>query len=240
MTEVEGFRFWFNSSDREMGVLMALGVYEPRTVRLVRQLVKPGMRVIDVGAQTGFYTCLMASRVGHEGYVYALEPMPASFDLLERNVRENDFQERVSLVRAAASNERSTIRATVLSNMYVIGSEDGDERAPIDAIRLDDLVDAPVDLVKIDVEGHEPAAIDGMRALLARRKPLIISEVNSYWLRTCSGESAADYVDFLSSLGYDVYNVDDLTRPLAGRTLRLGDLDTIDVIAVPFGTSLPA
>src|ERR687885_871958 len=64
MAEVEDFRFWFNTSDRDMGVPMALGVYEPSAVALVKRLVRPGMCCLDIGAQTGYFTCLMASLVG--------------------------------------------------------------------------------------------------------------------------------------------------------------------------------
>ena len=60
MSELDDFRFWFNTSDREMGVVMAMGQYEPSSVRFIRQALRPGMKCIDAGAQTGFYTCLMA------------------------------------------------------------------------------------------------------------------------------------------------------------------------------------
>src|SRR6266568_598196 len=69
MAEPEGFRFWFRTADREMGVAMGLGLYEPTSVALVKRLVQPGMRCLDIGAQTGFYTCLMASRAGAGGSV---------------------------------------------------------------------------------------------------------------------------------------------------------------------------
>src|SRR5262249_18722168 len=94
MAEVEGFRFWFNTGDREMGVVMAMGMYEPHSVALLKALVRPGMRCLDVGAQTGFYTCLLALLAGETGRVYAVEPMPASYDMLTRNIAENSFQDR--------------------------------------------------------------------------------------------------------------------------------------------------
>ena len=67
MAELDEFRFWFNTSDREMGVVMAMGRYEPSCVRFVRQALRPGMRCLDAGAQTGFYTCLMRRSSARRG-----------------------------------------------------------------------------------------------------------------------------------------------------------------------------
>ena len=73
-------------------------LYDPGTLELCSRLgVAPGWRCLDVGAQTGFYTCLMASRAGPGGSVVAIEPMPQSFELLARNVAENGYQDRVEL-----------------------------------------------------------------------------------------------------------------------------------------------
>lgn len=60
MSKVNDFSFWFDSLDREMGARMAAGIYEPETCSTVRKLVQPGMICLDICAQTGFYTCMMA------------------------------------------------------------------------------------------------------------------------------------------------------------------------------------
>jgi FkbM family methyltransferase len=236
MSEVEGFRFWFNSSDREMGVPMALGMYEPRTTALIKRLVRPGMRCLDLGAQTGFYTCLMASLTGPDDRIYAFEPLRSSFEILERNIAENRFEDRVSAFPLAASSHAAVIEGSRVCNMFVAGLASGGERLQIETCRVDDVVTESIDLIKIDIEGHEPAAIEGMKGLLARCRPVILTEANEYWLRTCSNSSAGDYVKLLSSFGYDVYEAGDTTRRLDG-SLRLDTLDVIDLMALPADTS---
>jgi FkbM family methyltransferase len=235
MSEVEGFRFWFNTSDREMGVRMALGLYEPESVAVMKRIVKPGMRCIDAGAQTGFFTCLMASLVGEAGAVDAFEPMPASFSMLSRNVHENGWPDRVRLHRLAVSRAPSAIEVSTLGRMFVVGSIESAVRTEIQAVRLDDVIHTRVDFIKLDIEGHEPAALEGMRQLIETSKPIIMSECNEYWLRHCSQTTSQEYCRRLESLGYDLYVPEDLSRPKLSDTFNLGTLDTIDIVAVPKG-----
>ena len=100
-------------------------------------------------------------------------------------------------------------------------------------VSVDDVVRGRVDLVKMDVEGHEPAALRGMKDLIRVHQPVILSEVNEYWLRTCSGTSARGYVDSLIDMGYEVYPAERPDQPIRAGTLNLEVLDAIDVIAVP-------
>lgn len=239
MAEVEGFRFWFDTTDREMGVRMGLGVYEPKSVELVRRIVRPGMCCLDVGAQTGFYTCLMASLVGRRGTVYAFEPMPANYNLLVKNVRENGYSPWVHHYQRAASDTTKAIHGSLISHMWVAGHVDGAEAADIEAVRIEDIVRGKVDFMKIDVEGHEPAALEGMASLLRDSQPLIVSEVNEYWLQTGSHSSGEAYLGLLMDLGYDIYNVADPQKPLTRRSLPASiDSPPIDIIAVPRGRTV--
>src|SRR5580765_295036 len=151
-----------------MGVVMASGQYEPDSVRFIRTVLRPGMTCVDAGAQTGFYTCLMASVVGVTGMVHAFEPMPASYELLVKNVHENRFGALVRTYPLACSSSESQLEASQVGSMYVAGAVDGCQRVTMRAARVDDIVDDAVDLIKIDVEGHEPAALDGMRHLIGR------------------------------------------------------------------------
>ena len=164
MAELDGFRFWFNTSDREMGAVMAMGRYEPSACASSGRRFGRECDVIDAGAQTGFYTCLMASLVGETGTVHAFEPMPESYQLLLKNIAENGFGSRVRAYQLACSNAASQLEASRVGRMYVAGAVDGCPRVSMTAARVDDIVQDAVDFIKIDVEGHEPAALDGMRA----------------------------------------------------------------------------
>ena len=239
MAEVEGFRFWFNTSDREMGVAMAMGTYEPTTVSLLRRLVRPGMRCIDLGAQSGFFTCLISQCVGEAGKVHSFEPMPTNYEILTRNVRENRFEPRVTGYPLAGSNKPATIEVSMLSNMVVLGDVQGAKKVSIQSVKIDDVIKEPIDFIKMDIEGHEPSAVEGMAGLINAHRPIIVTEANEYWLRTCSGSSGNAYLDTLISLGYDVYREENLAAPLAAGSLQLDVLDSINLVAMPRGQRVP-
>jgi FkbM family methyltransferase len=237
MADLDEFRFWFDTSDREMGVVMAMGRYEPECVRFVRRVLRPGMRCLDAGAQTGFYTCLMASLVGETGTVHAFEPMPESYQLLLKNVAENRFDARVRVYQLACSNTAAQLEASRVGRMYVAGTVDECPRVSMTAVRVDDIVRDDVDFVKIDVEGHEPAALEGMRQLIGRSHPIIVSECNDYWFQSCSGTSSREYIDLLRTYGYEAFELTDLTTALTPDSQVLRDRRIFDVVAIPQGAA---
>jgi tRNA A58 N-methylase Trm61 len=104
MAELKDFRLWFNTGDREMGMVMASGQYEPRSVLLLKSIIRPAMKCIDAGAHIEFYTCLIASLVGETGKVYFFEPMPSHFELLIKNIEENHLQQIVKTYNLACSD----------------------------------------------------------------------------------------------------------------------------------------
>jgi FkbM family methyltransferase len=154
-------------------------------VALLPEWVHEGDWVIDVGANVGTYAWAFSNLVGSSGRVICFEPVPATFATLAANVRRFPHA-NVSLVNAAVSREAGVAH-------MVLPEEYGHERhfyARIDAagssltvltLGLDGLAlgDAPITLVKIDVEGHEDAAVDGMMRLLTRHRPRLIVEGSS-------------------------------------------------------------
>src|SRR5262245_8281644 len=140
MAEIDGFRFWFETGDREMGVRMAMGLYEPAVRDLMKKTITNGMRCIDAGANTGYYSCFMGGLVGAEGKVYAFEPMPESYRMLEKNVAENNLRAVVETHPLACSSRRTVIEATVLSNMFVAGASEEGVKAAMAAVPVDEVV----------------------------------------------------------------------------------------------------
>lgn len=163
--------------------------------------------------------------------------MPANYEMLTRNVRENRFEPRVVGYPLAASNKAASMEVSMLSNMIVLGDVQGAQKANIQSVKIDDVVQERIDFIKMDIEGHEPSALEGMSGIINAHHPVIVTEANEYWLRTCSNSSGNAYLDSLISLGYDVYREDNLTAPLAGG-VATDVLDSINLVAVPRGQQI--
>ena len=85
--------------------LIANGIFEPEETESIMSLVKPGDRFLDVGANVGYYTVLVAERVRSTGQVFAIEPNDTNFEILDANTRVWQREGRVRLYRNALSDE---------------------------------------------------------------------------------------------------------------------------------------
>lgn len=151
---------------------------------LLREWVRPGDWVLDVGANIGHYTVELARLVGSGGRVVALEPAALTFDLLASNVARAGTL-NVTLLNLAASDRAARVSMHVPAfssgsdNFYRASITKGRGRFEVLAAPLDSFpISGIVSFVKIDVEGHEAAVIAGMRTLIARDRPRILVEDN--------------------------------------------------------------
>ncbi len=135
--------------------------------------LKPGMTVVDVGANVGYYTILMSKRVGNSGKVFAFEPDPLNFSILKYHAQRYQCANVVLEQKAVLAKSGSARLYQSQSNpgdhrVYDLG--DGRLSIPVDIVSLDDYfknLKVPIDLIKIDVQGAEMAVIDGMNDLLS-------------------------------------------------------------------------
>jgi FkbM family methyltransferase len=142
----------------------------------IERTLRAGMVVVDVGANVGFHTLLMARCVGATGRVHAVEPEPRNFKLLTRAIEEAGYRQ-VRLHRAAAARTAGRVP------LYVAGDNRGDHRltpaaearaqVTVSTVPLDDLLadEARIDFIKIDVQGAEVEVLAGLARVLASRPP---------------------------------------------------------------------
>jgi hypothetical protein len=107
LAEVDGHKMFLDSRD-SLG-LSIFSIHEPLETGLVKEKIKKGDVVLDIGANIGYYTLIFAKLVGEEGKVFAFEPEPTNFSLLEKNVEINGYK-NVVLIQKAVSNETGKIR----------------------------------------------------------------------------------------------------------------------------------
>jgi FkbM family methyltransferase len=155
---------------------MALGTYERREVEFLRRTLAPGSGFVDVGAHIGYFTTLAASLVGSGGRVIALEPTPQSAATLRQNVEANAIAGAVTVIEAAASSEPGRANLNVSDNSGMRNTleegtlEDSTTSIEVDVTTVDAAVAAAgspsIDVIKMDVEGHERSVISGASVTL--------------------------------------------------------------------------
>jgi FkbM family methyltransferase len=195
---------------------------ETHEAALLERLLRPGMTVVDVGANHGLFSLEAAHFVGPEGRIHAFEPAPATYDCLMANLRANGLED-VRVFRSALGAEPGSARLRVhreWSGLNTLADRDitwmGDKLSP------DEVIEVPVttleahaaaegldriDFLKIDVEGFELSVLRGARSLLADRKiDRIMLEVGDVTCANAGVEPAAILAE-LAGLGYGVYGI---------------------------------
>lgn len=177
----DGLFLYVDPQDEQIAPhIICRGYWEAWIDIAIGRILRPGDRVVEVGANFGYYSAKMARAVGPRGWVDAFEASPYLAALVERSLQLNDFGSR-SAVHAVAASDRSGEVAFSVSRRFggsgFVADPDWPERpgretitAP--AVRLDDVIEGPIDLLRMDAEGSEPLVLEGARDLV-RRSPNI-------------------------------------------------------------------
>lgn len=181
------------------------GAYEPHLTAVFERHCRPGMRVVDVGANLGYFSLLASRLVGPAGKVVALEPNSENCRLLLSSLRLNGST-NVELfpVAADAAPGWAYYATHVGSNGGLVDDADLLARfgTVVPTFRLDDLVDEKVDLLKMDVEGAEGRVVQGATRIIEKDRPIVTTELKEEMLQRVSGRSVADYLAYFGDLGY--------------------------------------
>jgi FkbM family methyltransferase len=142
-----------------------------------KSLVKPGDRVIDVGANIGAYTKLLSEWVGPEGFVHSYEPIPETYSYLDNNVRKFGMG-NVIVHNAAVSSRSGELKMRVPGGNFYQARLSSEGDVPVKLVCLDDEFCslAGVTFIKCDAERHEREVIEGAIKLIQRDRPAWLIE----------------------------------------------------------------
>jgi FkbM family methyltransferase len=225
VVDVRGHRMHLDAADSLR--LSVFGIHEPEETHWIEANVPVGGVVIDIGANIGYYTLLLARRVGPTGRVYAFEPDPTNFALLRENTTLNGY-ENVVLEQKAVSNISAT------ATLHQSDSNTGDHRLyqtsdevrrsiRVESTRLDDYfrdINTRIDYIKMDIQGAECLTVAGMGQLLSQHPEVIVT--SEFWPKglSAAGCDPAEYLVSFEKRGYCLYEIDEARHRIVPTTCQ--------------------
>ena len=181
--------------------------WEPHFSKLVESLLRPGENVVDIGANIGYNSVVMAKIIGDSGKVLAFEPLRLTFQQLCGNIALNGL-ENVYCERVAIGNGNNAQISMVAVDYHTAGTNvmnacvgiggDPVTMMTLDAYQLED-----ISFVKIDIQGSEFVALKGARETLRRNRPLVWIEIEEPQLQH-QNTSSQEVMTELFSQKYDL------------------------------------
>ena len=245
MDELERCKFELHLCDHVDRQVYLHGVFEPLSLAMARKLIRRGMTIWDVGAHVGYFSLIFSKFAGSEGVVHAFEPRSSTLVRLRRNLELNaNWHPKVHVHTHALSRMEGQLPfiCTGSGNTGAshvapvnVALDPGRELAGIEQTTTipsrtgdsvwQELGRPKVQLVKLDIEGHELAAIEGMRLMLETVSPVILTELRENLLKA-AGTSSNELVQYLHSLGYTPLDFDVNSNSFVRRT-RQGDANLL-------------
>ncbi len=203
---------------------------EEKEMALLPRLVQEGDHVLDIGANFAYYSTRLSGLVGGAGKVTAFEPIPFTHDvcaallkklgatnvaLFQKGVGARDERVKFSVPLQDFGAISAGQAHMAERNNELDGKEDyySFSRATeftCHVVALDDFLtpdERPLTFVKIDIEGAEYYALQGMRRLLEAHRPVVLIEMQPFFLKGFGIEESA-LVELIDQLGYDLYLYD--------------------------------
>lgn len=211
--------------------------YDLPTQLLLMNILKEGDVFIDVGANIGMITLLASRLVGDAGQVIAFEPNPNAAARLSATIEENHISNVVLHLCALAAQDGEATLSVVTSHSGMGTIADIPKKLlplvsavhKVKIVRGADLLterSRPPAVIKLDVEGYELQALQGLEPVLARHKPLVVTEVIPEFLDR-AGDSLQKMLDFMNGLAFVPYELA-TTRYGVRRKLKLIACNTTD------------
>jgi FkbM family methyltransferase len=210
-----GLRWLLNPSDFVQSSFYWTGEFETWDWFHLSRLIRPDSVVCDVGANFGFYSVMIGRQLVPPGRVFAFEPSAETLSRLRTNIRLNRLERVVTVMPIAISDRQGVGYLANAKPEYLGNARDNSGSRALSSegekISLDTLDHVcseqkltRVDLIKIDVEGHEMPVLEGATQTIRRFKPALVLECNDVALQN-SGSSAEEMNDKLHSMGYRLF-----------------------------------
>lgn len=211
---IENFKMLLDLKD-QWGVskyILKHGRYDTEHAEVVLKLLPPNSTCVDIGANIGYWSAFLV-RQGKASKVIAIEPEPKNVELLNANVKLNKLENTVDIHACALGSEKGSLKLFLsednAGDHQLYATTENRKAVEVPVYRLDDLIgDKPVQFIKMDIQGYEPFAIDGMTETLNRNPDLVI--LTEWWPAGIkrAGRDSGESLRALEANGMKFYLVD--------------------------------
>jgi FkbM family methyltransferase len=236
---VQGHKMFLGPKDSLQ--LSINGIYEELETNIVKKEIKPGDIILDIGANIGYYTLIFANLVGKNGKVFAFEPEPSNFELLQKNIHMNNYKNIIFEQKAVGKVEKKidlylSEKRTGMHRIYK-SKHTSDNSVPVDMINLDNYFmnnykNQEINFIKIDIEGSEFGALQGLQNILKNENIKLLTEFIPDSIREF-GAYPEEFIKLLQSNNFSIYCTDDQNKKI----IKMDGYDEI-IEKFPNGTNL--
>lgn len=201
------FKLMVDANDEGIAAELALDkVHEPIGTKILLSILRDDMTLIELGANIGYYTMQEATQAKLKRIV-AIEPNPISFEILKTNIEINHC-DNVDLLNVGISDVDGELPFYISKHSNICSitpRENYEKKINVPVMKMDTLIENQkvdkVDIIRMDIEGHEINAVRSMKALLERDKPWLCME----WHAPMIGDSdKEEFISTLEQLGYEL------------------------------------
>ena len=204
---LDDFELYVQEHDWDIGEnLIETKQYEPHVTAFLKEHLQEGMTFVDIGANVGFFTLTAATKVGKSGKVIAVECNPRNCELIYLSLHRNGFDEVTVYPFALGEAQKLMSLSWGFSNGFVteLTNDDEDVGFIVPAVTLDSLLrnESRVDVIKMDIEGSEAKAWQGMQETIARHRPVFLMEFFPTLLERVSAVRSDHFLESIFACGY--------------------------------------
>ena len=228
--EIDGFKIYTGKNDDDNFTIYGFEQHKDLAL-LIKKYVKKGDTVLDLGANVGKVSLLLARQVGDTGKVYSFEPEEENFNLLKKNIEINNFKNTIPLRYAITDRSgKLSLKISDTCTTHRVSINTSDKIQEIECTSIDEYFkNQKIDFMKIDVEGSEPQVIQGMKNTIKNNPRLkFIIEYNARVLESLNIDKIK-YVDSLTSCGFQIFDtMRDSSKLLLTTSVDLANYYNVD------------
>ena len=204
--------------------LSITNIHEKTETELVKQEIHEGDYVVDVGAHIGYFSLIFSKIVGKQGKVFSFEAEPSNFEILKKNLEENNIQnvicENIAISDKIGKIKLFTSESSTGNRLF---SSKGSNFIEVESNTLDNYFGTKIKnikFIKLDIQGGEPLAIKGMEKIIENNNSLKI--MLEWWPNGIKklGENPESHLELLEGVGYQILEIDDKNRKIIPTNIK--------------------